>query len=129
MGIKIIQRGSFNNVEKWFNRILRRDYLNVLAKYGERGVELLSAATPVRTGETAASWEFSIVSEKKGQTSIVWTNSHVNEGVNIAIILQYGHGTRNGGYVVGTDYINPTMRDVFKELADEVWKEATEVNV
>lgn len=86
----------------------------------------MAAATPKDTGFTAASWSYEII--QNGETiSIVWKNSHVVRGVNIAVILQYGHGTRNGGYVRGVDYINPALRPVFDRLAEAAWKEVKSV--
>lgn len=96
--------------------------MNVLNKYGQRGVEALSHATPVDTGKTAASWSYEI-QESDNSIEIIWSNSNVNKGLNIAILLQYGHGTRNGGYVVGRDYINPALQPLFDELADKAWEE------
>lgn len=122
--IRFRHRGSFSKLDGFFARMLRRDYLNVLNKYGEMGVAALSSATPVDSGETASSWDF-VIEGGDGKTGIYWTNSNENNGVNIALILQYGHGTGNGGYVQGIDYINPAVRPVFEKMADEVWKEVT----
>lgn len=115
--------GSFKKTEAMF-KASKKSYKSILAKYGREGVRALSQATPKDTGVTAASWNYSI-EEKNGSISIYWTNSNVVKGVPIAIILQYGHGTRNGGYVKGRDYINPALRPVFDEMADKVWKEVT----
>lgn len=99
---------------------------NILDKYGKQGVSALSSATPVDSGLTANSWTYEI--ENKGdQVTIFWGNTNVNKGVNIAVILQYGHGTRNGGYVAGRDYINPAIRPVFDAIANEAWKEVTKL--
>ena len=119
--ISVKQRGGFTNLERFINRVLRRDYLNILDEYGRKGVEALKAATPVDTGLTRDSWSYEIKSSN-GKTSINWTNSNVSNGVLVAVILQYGHGTRNGGYVQGIDYINPAMRSVFEGIANEAWK-------
>ena len=91
-----------------------------LDKYGRRGVDALSAATPRESGETANSWEYRVT-----KNSIEWYNTNVVDGVNIAIILQYGHGTGTGGYVRGYNYINPAIRPIMDEIAEEVWKEVT----
>ena len=120
--IRIRHKGNFSRTERFFNAIRGRSYLNILDKYGQQGVEALSQATPVRTGKTAASWTYEIRSED-GRSTISWINTNVNNGVNIAVILQYGHGTGNGGYVKGVDYINPAMRALFEEIANEAWKE------
>lgn len=118
------QKGDFSKTEKFLKKALGKDYRNVLEKYARQGVQALSAATPVESGLTAASWSYEIVSDANG-LSIFWNNSNVNKGVKIALILQYGHGTRNGGYVVGRDYINPAIRSVFDNMANEAWKEVT----
>ena len=120
--IKIRHKGNFNKVEKFFNNVSKRDYLNRLNKYGEMGLEALRNATPTDSGRTVSSWNYLIERDSKA-TRIVWTNDNTNEGVNIAIILQYGHGTGSGGYVQGIDYINPAMKPVFDKIADEVYKE------
>lgn len=122
--IQITTSGDFHNIEKFLNVMKKKDYLKVLNEYGKIGVSALQNATPKKTGKTAQSWDYEIVSSS-GSDAIVWTNSNENKGVNIAVILQYGHGTRNGGYVVGIDYINPALKDVFNQLAEEVWREVT----
>lgn len=118
------QKGDFSKTEKFLKKALGKDYMTVLEKYARQGVHALSAATPVESGLTAASWGYEIIQEGSG-LSIFWTNSNINKGVKIALILQYGHGTRNGGYVVGRDYINPAIRSVFDNMASEAWKEVT----
>ena len=117
-------KGDFSKTDKFFNRLLRRDYLNVLEKYGQQGVAALSASTPVKTGKTASSWEY-IITHSPTETKIEWVNTNVVAGTNVAILLQYGHGTKNGGYVVGRDFINPALRPIFDKMANEVWKEVT----
>jgi hypothetical protein len=108
----------------FLNGLKNRDFLKHLDFYGRKGVAALSAATPVDTGKTAASWNYEIHYFREG-VSMVWTNSNVNKGENIAILIQYGHGTRNGGFVQGRDYINPALRPIFDEIADSAWKEVT----
>ena len=120
--IRIRHKGSFNRTERFFNNVLRRSYLNILDKYGQKGVELLSSATPVRTGTTAASWNY-VIESADGRSTITWINTNTNDGVNVAVILQYGHGTGNGGYVQGIDYINPAMKPMFEEIANAAWRE------
>lgn len=122
--IRIKQRGNFKKTEKLLKKSLGRDYRKVLEKYGEQGVKALSAATPVDTGLTASSWNYEIIQNEDG-LSVVWNNTNVQKYVNIAIILQYGHATRNGGYVAGRDYINPALRPIFDKMADAAWKEVT----
>lgn len=124
--ISIKQRGNFKKTEKFLKKSFGRDYTGVLEKYAQRGVEALSAATPIDSGKTAVSWSYKII-QNKGNISIVWENSNINNGVNIAIILQYGHGTRNGGYVSGRDYINPALKPIFDKMADAAWKEVTRI--
>lgn len=124
MGIKFIHKGDFKKTDRFLNKMKKQDYLKILNKYGQIGVQALSNATPVDSGTTAASWNFEVKSSRTGAT-IYWTNSNINRGVNIAVILQYGHGTGTGGYVQCRDYINPAMRPVFDKIADEAWKEVT----
>lgn len=122
--IMLRQRGNFDKTEKFLKKSFGRNYLDVLEKYAKQGVAALSAATPVDTGLTAVSWEYEIIQNDSG-ISIIWKNLNEHNGVNIAIILQYGHGTRNGGYVQGRDYINPALQSIFDEMADAAWKEVT----
>ena len=125
--ISVQLKGSdFKKTEKFLKKSFGRDYMSVLEKYAKRGVDALSAATPKKTGLTAASWSYDII-QNGGSISIVWNNSNVQNYVNIALILQYGHGTRNGGYVQGRDYINPAMRPIFDEMAENAWKEVTSI--
>lgn len=122
MGVYFTQKGNFNKTEKFFNFLLKRDYLNVLDKYGKMGVAALRSATPKDTGRTADAWRYEIV-ETANESKLVFVNDNVNKGQNIAILLQYGHGTRNGGYVQGIDYINPALEPVFEQLAAECFRE------
>lgn len=124
MGIVIRHRGSFQNTDRLFKKLSRFEISGVLNKYGAMGVDALSSATPVRTGQTASSWSYE-VSRTGGGYKISWSNSHVNQGVNIALILQLGHGTGTGGYVTGRDYINPAIQPLFDAMAEEAWKEVT----
>lgn len=121
--IKVKVGGSFKKTEAFLQRN-KKMKLSSLDKYGKEGVKALAAATPVDTGLTAASWYYEIEQDNK-TTSIVWKNSNVVDGTPIAIILQYGHATRNGGYVQGTEYINDALRPIFEKIADSVWKEVT----
>jgi hypothetical protein len=113
--------GSTDKTEKFLKRAATLDLSNLLDKYGKAGVAALAAATPVDQGTTAAAWTYSIV-RSRGTASIIWENTHVVDGRPIAILLQYGHGTRNGGYVQGRDYINPALKPIFDKMADEAWK-------
>ena len=123
--IVIKQRGSFKNTMKFLNKVSKLKVRGILEKYGQRGVNALSAATPKESGKTAGAWAYEI-NETGGGYSINWTNSNINDGVNIAVILQYGHGTGTGGYVEGRDYINPALRPVFDDIAESIWREVTE---
>ena len=118
------QKGDFSKMEKFLNTISKKLYYRNLQKYAEQGVAALASATPIDSGTTANSWNYEI-RQTKNSVSIYWTNSNVNKGVPIAVIIQYGHGTRNGGYVQGRDYINPAMRPIFDKIAENVWKEVT----
>ena len=120
--IKIRQKGDFKKLTSLLERAIEGLDIGVLDKYGRKGVAALSSATPVDTGLTASSWFYKI-ENKNGVAKIEFHNSNIQNGVPIAVILQYGHGTRNGGYVVGRDYINPAIQPVFDELAKNAWKE------
>ena len=122
--ITINVKGSTKRTEG-FLRKNKKIKISNLDTYGVMGVNALAAATPVDTGVTASSWNYQIV-EEDGRTTIVWTNSNVVKGQNIALLLEYGHGTRNGGYVVGLDYINPALSPVFDDIAAKAWREVTE---
>lgn len=122
--IKFNHKGNFNKAEKFFNRVLRRDYLNILDRYGQRGVEILQQVTPTDSGTTADSWNYGI-EQGDGKVTVYWTNSNENDGVNIAILLMYGHATQNGSYIQGFDFVNPALRPIFKQMAYESWKEVT----
>lgn len=125
MKVSFKHRGDLKKTEKFLKKSLGHDWLDVLENYAIEGVRALASATPVDTGETAASWEYEII-QNEGSISIVWKNTHVEKGwANIAILLQYGHGTRNGGYVEGIDYINPALRPIFEQMANAAWKEVT----
>jgi hypothetical protein len=120
--IRITSTGDFSRTFKFLEKMKNRNIRQLLEKYANQGVSALSSATPVDSGLTANSWTYSIeVSGESGK--IYWSNTNTNKGVNIALILQYGHGTGTGGYVQGRDYINPAMRPVFDKLAEEAWME------
>lgn len=120
--IKVTHKGDFRHTERLFDRALSRKYIGLLQHYAELGVEALRNATPVDSGETAAAWGYEIESGD-GRTTINFTNSNENNGVNIAILLIYGHGTANGTYVQGVDFVTPALVPVFKQLADQIWME------
>ena len=124
--ISFRQKGDFAKLSSYLARVKEAARLVILDKYGKEGVAALSSATPKDTGETAASWYYTI-ERKKGSASIVFNNSNVNDGVPIAIILQLGHGTGTGGWVEGRDYINPAIQPVFDKIAESAWEEVTKV--
>ena len=124
MRVKFEVPGGFTKTERFLNRMKRREYLNVLDEFGRDGVQALRNATPVDSGATAEAWDYEI-KRTRNYTEIVWTNSNVNDGVPIAVILQYGLGTGTGGYVQGRDYINPAIRPVFDKIAEKAWKVVT----
>ena len=125
-GISIGGKGDFSKTLNYFKRVKEAARIRILEKYGEKGVAALASATPVRTGLTASSWYYRV--ERSGnRVSLIFLNSHLNKGVNIAVILQLGHGTGTGGWVEGRDYINPAIRPIFDEIVEKAWKEATSV--
>lgn len=121
--VKVKHKGNFNNIEKFMNRMLKRDYLNILGRYGEEGVRELSQATPTRTGKTADSWYYGIENDGNGRITLYWSNSNENDGANIALLLIYGHGAMDGTYVKGVNFVDPAMGPIFNQIAEEVWKE------
>lgn len=122
--LKITVKGDLKKTHNFLERVKNLFKLGVFDKYGRAGVEALRAATPIDSGQTASAWSYKIV-RKNGQLNVEWHNSHVNKGVPIAIILQYGHGTNHGGYVQGRDYINPAIQPVFDNMVNELWREVT----
>ena len=122
MKISFSSKGDFSKTIKFLNKVKNVKINNILSKYGKIGVNALSQATPKDSGVTSRSWNYKI-EVNNDNASIVWYNTNVVKGVNIAVILQYGHGTRNGGWVEGRDYINPAMKPIFDKSADQVWKE------
>ena len=122
--IVISSKGNFQNTEKFLKRMNKGEIFRSLQKYGQEGVSALSSVTPTESGRTASSWDYE-VRIRHGSASIVWKNTNTVKGTNIAIILQYGHGTGTGGYVQGRDYINPAIKPVMDRIANDVWKELT----
>lgn len=122
--ITIESQGEWKLTRNWFDRMTKLDLALIMNQFGKEGVSALAAATPSRSGLTSKSWNYE-VTRKGNNWKITWTNSNVNKGANIAVLIQYGHGTRNGGYVVGRDYINPAVRPVFDKIAQKAWKEVT----
>ena len=120
------QKGDFAKVTRFLEKSKEAARVKDLDKYGQEGVAALASATPVDSGQTAQSWYYEI-ERQGGLVKINYCNSNINKGVPIAIILQYGHGTRNGGWVQGRDYINPAIQPVFDRIADDAWKEVTKL--
>lgn len=122
--ISFRHKGSFSGITKFLEKAKEATRQDDLDKYGREGVSALSSATPRNTGKTASSWYYEI-ERTKNSVSINFYNSNIQNGVPIAILLQYGHGTRNGGWVEGRDYINPAIQPIFDRIADNAWKEVT----
>lgn len=120
--IKFKVKGSYKKTLSYMEKLLEIIKLGQLDKYGRMGVEALVAYTPKDSGSTANSWTYFIKRDSE-LVSLVWENTNVNDGVNIALILQYGHGTGTGGYVTGIDYVNPALRPVFERIIDDIWRE------
>ena len=120
--ISFKESGDFKNLEKLLSFSKRANIEAILNKYGQIGVEALSAATPSRSGKTESSWNYK-VTRSKGNLQIDWYNTNTNKGENIAILIQYGHGTGTGGYVHGIDYVNPAMKPIFDQLSRDLWME------
>lgn len=116
------QKGSWAKTRRFLKHCKDVDLDSILERYGQEGVEALARATPKATGKTASSWGYRVTKDEN-RITISWTNTNIVDGVPIAVILQYGHGTRNGGYVEGTDYINPAMRPIFERIAARAWGE------
>ena len=119
-------KGDFSKTRWYLERVKEAARIGILDKYGQAGVSALASATPVDSGKTAGSW-FYTIERQNGSASIIFNNSHINKGVSIAIILQYGHGTGTGGYVYGRDYINPAIQPIFDQLANDAWREVTKL--
>lgn len=120
------QQGDFNNTEKFLKKVSTTGYTQIFEKYASKGVDILTLATPIDSGETASSWKYKIKHDNNG-TTIIWTNSHLADGIPIAILIQYGHATRNGGYVQGRDFINPALIPLMDELAETIWREVKQI--
>ena len=119
-------KGGFQKTTQYLARVKQAIDLGILNKYGREGVAALASATPMDTGKTASSWRYEI-ENKRGSCTISFLNSNIQNGVPIAIILQYGHGTGTGGWVEGRDYINPAIRPIFDRMVQEAWREVTKL--
>lgn len=124
--IRFRSKGDYSKATRYLERLKDVARISVLDKYGQEGVAALSSATPVESGKTASAWGYEIT-RTQGSAKITFTNSNVNQGVPIAIILQYGHGTGTGGWVQGRDYINPAIQPVFDKIVADAWKEVAKV--
>ena len=124
--ISFRQKGDFSKLTHFLERAKESVRIGDLDKYGREGVAALSSATPIDSGETANSWSYEITN-KNGCAPLAFKNSNIQNGVPIAIILQYGHGTRNGGWVQGRDYINPAIQPIFDEIVNNAWREVTKI--
>lgn len=120
--MKISIDGDFSKTKSFLKNLNKKQKNLSLDDWGRKGVEALSSATPIDTGKTASSWSYKIENEKNG-TRLSWYNSNVNNGVSIALLIQYGHVTGNGAYIEGIDYINPALRGIFNNIAEDAWKE------
>ena len=124
--ITLRHKGDFSKIDRYLERVKEAARVGILDKYGNEGVAALASATPVDSGRTAGSW-FYTIERQNGSAAIIFNNSHINKGVPIAIILQYGHGTGTGGYVQGRDYINPAVQPLFDKIAEDAWREVTKL--
>lgn len=122
MTISASSSGSWDDTESWLKKMSQGPSIfSELEHFGQAGVAALSAATPRESGETAGAWFYEIIQDKDSW-SIVWGNNHVEDGRQIAVLLQYGHGTRTGGYVQGQDYMNPALQPIFDQAVADGWK-------
>lgn len=124
--ITLTDKNSFDKTRTYLKKRGSKSFSGILEKYGRRGVALLRSATPSDSGKTADSWDYKVEVDKNG-ISLVFENSNIQNGVPVVILLIYGHGTRSGGYVKGTDFVSPAVKPLFKEIADEAWKEVTKL--
>jgi len=122
--ISFSSKGSFDHIEAFLNKVQHMDIRGLLEPYGQMGVTALRDATPVDTGAAAAAWSYEI-EDNNGVVSLIWTNSDIENGFPVVVMLQYGHGTGTGGYVQGRDFINPAIKPIFDQIAEAVWKVVT----
>jgi len=119
--IEITSKGDYKSTREFLNKMLNGDIFSDLDRYGQIGVDALASATPVDSGLAASSWSYRIVRDSYGP-GIEWCNTDIEGGLEVIILIQYGHGTGTGGYVQGRDFINPTMRPIFDQIANDVWE-------
>ena len=118
-GIYFTQKGDFSKTEKYFQSLLDKKYLDILDKYGKRGVEALRSATPVDTGLAASSWGYTIEQEG-GITKLIWTNDDIEGGCNVAILVDRGHATKSGGWVPGLHFVDEAIAPIIAQIVREV---------
>jgi hypothetical protein len=124
MMIVVDSSGDFKKTEQFLSKMAKADFFNLLERYGQMGVDALADASPVDSGILANSWDYEVV-RKRGEYAIIWHNTNIENGMPVAILVQYGHGTGTGGWVEGRDYINPAIRPIFDQITDEVWRQVT----
>ena len=124
--VRIKVHGSFRNTKRMLEKAKHCDFGRILEKYAIEGVAALALATPQDSGDTARAWSYEI-EYGKGKARIHWMNENMKDGVPIAILIQYGHATRNGGWVEGRDFINPAIRPIMDDIAEKAWREVTQV--
>ena len=124
--IRFRHKGDFSKTNRYLERVKEAVKLGTLDKYGREGVAALASATPTDTGLTSKSWYYEIVRDN-GSVKLTFNNSNIQNGIPIAIIIQYGHGTGTGGWVQGRDYINPAIQPIFDQIANEAWREVTKL--
>ena len=124
MGVTFRQKGSFDKTTSFLMKASdNKRVLQILKKYGERGIVLLAQATPKDTGTTANSWEYEILTTNEGYKLAFNNTNYASNGTPIVVLLNYGHGKRNGGYVKGTYFINPVLKPLFEKLSTDLWNE------
>ena len=123
--VKLKSNGDWNKTFSYLTNVTssNNDIQQIMSRYGDIGVQALREATPKRTGETADNWSYRVTKNKNGYSLEFINLNMTSNGTPIAILLQYGHGTRNGGYVTGRDFINPALRPVFDDIAIAIWNE------
>lgn len=118
------QSGDFGNTERFLKNVANDSFFANLEAYGKAGVQALADNTPRDSGETAMSWGYKVI-RSRTNPGIEWYNTNVNDGTSVAILIQYGHATKSGGYISGRDYINPVIRPIFDKIAEDIWKKVT----
>lgn len=124
--ISFSQKGDFSKLTKYLKEVKSTSIRTALEKYGKEGVTALASATPVDTGKTASSWKYEVIINRDS-ARVVWSNTNIQNGVPVAILIRYGHATRNGGFVQGRNYIRPAIRPIFDKIANEAWREVTKL--